>query len=216
MSLHDYTEFVFQACLLQEENPLEAWMKIHDEQETIIGHLQGCSTLRFLSQDTDLTMNIEGRHWVNCDGKNNFPDGEIFTGPVEDSVEGHIRFSFPGIYMGRDIEDIRLHFEKGEVVKGEAGKGQDLLQAVLNTDKGARYVGEAAVGTNYGITRFTRNMLFDEKIGGTIHLALGNGYPETGSKNKSSLHWDLLCDMREGGEIYADGNLIYKEGAFIL
>ncbi len=214
MSLDEYTEFVFGACLLNEKDPIAAWKKIHNQHEKYINHLEKCSELHFKSEDTDLKMNISGRKWENCDGKNNFPDGEIFTAPVEDSVNGHIRFSFPGIYLGREIEDIRLTFSRGKVVNATAKKGEDLLQTILETDDGSSYVGEIAMGTNYGIKHFTKNMLFDEKIGGTIHLALGNGYPETGSKNKSAIHWDLLCDMRTGGEIFADGELIYKDGNF--
>lgn len=168
-----------------------------------------------VSKDTDITYRVKGRKWENCDGRVNFPDGEVFTGPLEDSVEGHIRFSFPGIYLGKEIEDISLTFEKGKVVKSSAKKGEDFLNALLDTDEGSRFVGECAIGTNYGIDRFTRNMLFDEKIGGTIHMAVGRGMPETGSKNFSSLHWDMLCDMRDGGEIYADGELFYKDGKFI-
>jgi aminopeptidase len=161
-------------------------------------------------------MSIAGRKWINCSGHENFPDGEIFTGPVEDSVNGHIRFSFPGIFSGKEIEDICLEFKDGKVVKASAAKGEELLHALLETDAGARYVGEVAVGTNFGIQKFTRNMLFDEKIGGTVHLALGSSYPESGGKNQSGIHWDMLCDMRQGGEIYADDELIYQGGKFLL
>lgn len=214
MSLDEYTEFVFSACLLNEDDPIAAWQKIHEQHQKYIDYLEKCSELHFKSEDTDLKLEISGRKWSNCDGKNNFPDGEIFSAPIEDSVNGHIRFSFPGIYLGREIEDIRLTFSDGKVVAARAEKGEDLLQTILDTDEGSRFVGEVAMGTNYGIKHFTRNMLFDEKIGGTIHLALGNGYPETGSKNQSAIHWDLLCDMRTGGEILADGELIYKDGTF--
>ncbi len=216
MSLDEYSDFVFAACLLNEEEPIAAWQKIHENHEKYIQHLEQCRELHFKSEDTDLKLSIEGRRWENCSGKNNFPDGEVFSAPIENSVEGHIRFSFPGIYMGREIEDINLTFARGRVEKATAKKGEDLLQAILDTDDGSRYVGEVAMGTNYGIKHFTRNMLFDEKIGGTIHLALGNGYPQTGSQNKSAIHWDLLCDMRSGGEILADGELIYRDGDFLF
>jgi len=216
MSLDEYTEFVFAACLLNEKDPIAAWEKIHENHQKYINYLEKCSELHFKSEDTDLKLSVAGRKWENCDGKNNFPDGEIFTAPIEDTVNGHIRFSFPGIYMGREIEDIRLSFSKGKVIDAQAKKGEDLLEAILDTDEGSRYVGEIAMGTNYGIKHFTKNMLFDEKIGGTIHLALGNGYPETGSKNQSAIHWDLLCDMRTGGEIFADGELIYRDGNFLI
>lgn len=161
-------------------------------------------------------MSIEGRKWVNCCGKANFPDGEVFTGPVEDSVDGHIRFSFPGIYGGREIEDIQLTFEKGRVIKAVAAKGEELLEQLLETDKGARYVGEIAAGTNYNIQKFTKHMLFDEKIGGTVHLAIGRSIPESLGKNQSAIHWDMLCDMKKGGEIFADGELVYKDGKFLI
>jgi aminopeptidase len=152
---------------------------------------------------------------VNCDGKLNFPDGEVFTGPVEDSVNGTIRFTFPGIYQGQEVEDIFLRFKEGKVIEARAAKGQELLHKLLETDAGASYVGEIAIGTNHQIGRFTKNMLFDEKMGGTIHLAIGLGIPGSGSKNVSALHWDMLKDMRNGGEIHADGVLIYKNGHFV-
>jgi aminopeptidase len=165
--------------------------------------------------DTDLTFNIKGRRWVNCGGKTNMPDGEVFTGPIENSVNGAIRFTYPGIYSGKEVEDIRLTFNNGKVVKASAAKGNELLQELLKID-GADRIGEAAIGTNYGIAKFTKNMLFDEKMGGTIHMALGfNPIPETGGLNKSALHWDILKNMKKNGEIYADENLIYKNGQFI-
>lgn len=215
MSLDEYTEFIFNACLLNEEDPIKAWNDIHNYQEGIIDYLKDKDVIEVKSKDTNLKLRVGGRKWINSDGHNNFPSGEVFTAPIEDSIDGYIRFSFPGIYMGKEIEDIRLTFEKGKVVKAEAAKGEDLLHALLETDEGAKYVGEFAIGTNYGITKFTKNMLFDEKIGGTIHLALGNAYGESGGKNKSSIHWDMLCDMKDGGEIYADGELFYKDGKFL-
>lgn len=215
MSLAEYAEFVFGAGLLYHGDPVAEWRKIDAQQEKICDFLNRQSNLHILSRDTDITMSIAGRKWINCSGHENFPDGEVFTGPVEDSVTGYIRFSFPGIFAGQEIEDIRLEFEKGKVVKATAAKGQELLHALLETDTGARYVGEVAVGTNFGIQKFTRNMLFDEKIGGTVHLALGAAYPESGGKNVSGIHWDMLCDMREGGEIYTDDQLIYRNGKFL-
>ncbi|AKI97818.1 aminopeptidase [Kosmotoga pacifica] len=215
MSLSDYEDFVYTACHLDSDDPVAEWKRIHDEQQKYVDFLNTKKHLRIVSEDTDIEMSIEGRKWINSDGHVNFPSGEVFTGPVEDTVNGHIRFSFPGIYQGREIEDIRLTFENGKVVKAEASKGQELLEQLLEI-RGARYVGEIAMGTNYNITRFTKNMLFDEKIGGTVHLALGRSYPETGGKNESDIHWDMLCDMRKGGEIYADGELIYKDGKFLI
>lgn len=215
MSLAEYTEFVFGAGLLNHDDPVAEWRRIDAEQNKICAFLDTKSKLRIVSKDTDISMSIAGRKWINCSGHENFPDGEVFTGPVEDSVNGHIRFSFPGIYSGKEIEDIRLEFKDGKVVKASAAKGEDLLHTLLDTDEGARFVGEVAVGTNFGIQKFTRNMLFDEKIGGTVHLAIGAAYPESGGKNQSGIHWDMLCDMREGGEIYADDQLIYKNGNFL-
>lgn len=216
MSLTEYADFVFGAGLLNHDDPVAEWKRIDAEQEKICSYLNEKTKLRIVSRDTDISMSIEGRKWINCSGHENFPDGEVFTGPVEDSVNGHIRFSFPGIYAGKEIEDIRLEFKDGKVVKASAAKGEDLLGALLETDEGARYVGEVAVGTNFGIQKFTRNMLFDEKIGGTVHLAIGASYPESGGKNQSGIHWDMLCDMRQGGEIYADDELIYRDGKFLL
>lgn len=216
MSLSDYQDFVFNACKLYDDAPIDRWQEVDKQQERICKILDGKKTFHVKSRDTDLRMRIEGRKWVNCSGKVNFPDGEVFTGPIEDSVEGHIRFSFPGIYSGRAIEDIRLRFEKGKVVEATAAQGEDLLLQLLDTDPGARFVGEIAVGTNYNIQRFTRNMLFDEKIGGTVHLAVGRSIPESLGKNDSAIHWDMLCDMKEGGEIYADDEIIYRDGAFLI
>jgi len=216
MSISEYEDFVYGAGYIDRKDPIAEWKDIEKKQEEICKILNGKKHLKIVSRDTDLNMSIEGRKWVNCCGKVNFPDGEVFTGPVEDSVEGHIRFSFPGIYGGREIEDIQLTFERGKVAKAEAAKGQELLEQLLETDKGARYVGEIAAGTNYNIEKFTKHMLFDEKIGGTVHLAIGRSIPESLGKNQSAIHWDMLCDMKKGGEIYADSELIYKDGKFIM
>jgi aminopeptidase len=159
-------------------------------------------------------MCIRGRPWSNCDGRMNLPDGEICTSPVESSVQGKIRFSYPGIFQGREIEDITLTFRGGKVVEFSAAKGEDLVEAVLSIDEGASMVGEIGVGTNEGISRFTKNMLFDEKLLNTIHLALGSALPMCGGTNESGIHWDILKDMRSGGKIWGDGQLIYEDGAF--
>ena len=216
MSVSEYEDFVYGAGYIDSKDPIAEWKKIEKKQEGICNILNGKKHLRIVSKDTDLKMSIEGRKWINCCGRVNFPDGEVFTGPVEDSVEGHIRFSFPGIYGGREIEDIQLTFERGNVIKATAAKGQELLEQLLETDKGARYVGEIAAGTNYNIKKFTRHMLFDEKIGGTVHLAIGRSIPESLGKNQSAIHWDMLCDMKKGGKIYADGELVYKDGKFLI
>lgn len=215
MSLNDYEEFVYGAGLLDFEDPVKEWKRISAEQERWIKYLDTKKQLHIISEGTDIKVNIESRKWINCDGRVNFPDGEIFTSPVEDGIEGHITFSFPGIYMGKEIEGIRLEISKGKVVKAEAKKGEELLKALLSTDEGASSFGEVAIGTNYGIKKFTRNMLFDEKIGGTIHMAIGDSMPEAGGKNRSTIHWDMLCDMRQGGKIYADGELFYENGNFV-
>ncbi len=215
MSVEEFAEFVFDAGRLNELDPAQAWKEVSVRQQKICDFLNRCSTVRYVGLDTALTFSCEGRAWMNCDGKLNFPDGEVFTGPVEDSVNGTIRFTFPGIYQGQEVEDIFLRFKAGKVTEARAAKGELLLQKLLDTDPGARFVGEIAIGTNDRIQRFTKNMLFDEKMGGTIHLAVGLGIPGTGSKNFSSLHWDMLKDMRQGGEIHADSKLIYRNGQFI-
>ncbi|EKP94584.1 aminopeptidase [Thermaerobacter subterraneus] len=216
MSLSDYEEFVFAACRLDDDDPVASWQAVSRRQQRLVAFLNGVREIRVVGDGTDLTLSVAGRTWINADGHINFPDCEVFTGPVEESVRGTIRFSFPGIFQGKEIEDIRLRFEDGRVVEARAARGQDLLEALLGTDEGARYVGEFAIGTNDQITRFSRNLLFDEKIGGTVHLALGASYPITGGKNRSAIHWDMICDLRQGGEIYADGELIYREGRFLI
>lgn len=211
MSLDDYREFVYGAGMLDEEDPIAYWRAEGARQRQLIDWLNGHKQAVLKGSNVDLTLSIEGRRFVPADGKYNFPDGEIFTGPVENSANGWIRFKYPAIYSGQEITDIELWFENGKVVKEKASKNQDLLTALLNTDPGARYLGEWGIGTNYKINRFTKNMLFDEKIGGTIHLAVGASYPETGGRNVSGLHWDMLCDMSDA-EVTLDGELFYKNG----
>ncbi|MCX7886108.1 MAG: aminopeptidase [Verrucomicrobiae bacterium] len=215
MSLEEYENFVFGAGHLDDPNPVRTWQRISKQQQALTDFLNRCNQIRILAEDTDLRLSVKGHKWINCDGHYNFPDGEIFTGPVPDSVDGHIRFSFPAVHGGREVDGIQLTFQKGRVVRAEAVKGQDYLRAMIAMDEGSCYVGEIAVGVNYNVTRYTKNTLFDEKIGGTVHLALGAGYPETGNKNRSGLHWDMVCDLRKGGEIYADGELIQKNGRFL-
>ncbi|MBI4630861.1 MAG: aminopeptidase [Chloroflexi bacterium] len=211
MSLSEYAEFVYGAGLLNDPDPVSLWRKEGERQMKLIRWLDGKDKAVLKGENVDLTMSIKGRTFKEADGKYNFPDGEIFTGPVEDSVNGWIRFRYPAIYSGQEVTDIELWFENGKVVKEKASKGQGLLTSLLNTDAGARYLGEWGIGTNYGIQRFTKNMLFDEKMGGTIHLAVGASYPETGGKNESGVHWDMLCDMAQS-EIKVDGELFYKDG----
>jgi len=214
MSLIEYRDFVYGTLFLDKDNPIEEWKKLSVKQEKVADYLNKKSELRFVGEDTDLTLSTEGRKWINCDGKKNLPDGEVFTGPIEDSANGKIRFTYPGIYMGKEIEDIKLTFKDGEVIDAKAAKGEDLLKKLLEID-GAKRIGEIAIGTNYGVQRFTKNMLFDEKMGGTMHLALGRAIPESGGKNFSSIHWDILKDMKNG-KIYADGEVFYENGKFLI
>lgn len=215
MSLTDYEEFVFGACKLDKKDPVAEWKKVSLYNARLIKYLSTRKSIRIVAPDTDLTYSVAGRKWVNCDGSDNFPDGEVFTGPVENSANGHIRFTFPAEYNGRVVEDVRVEFKDGKAIKTTAAKGEDFLNAMLDTDKGARFIGELAIGTNFEITQFTLNTLFDEKIGGTVHMAFGTAYPETGSKNVSGLHWDMVCDLRMDGQLYGDGELFFKNGKFL-
>jgi aminopeptidase len=215
MALPEYEDFVYSSCLVDKDDPIAEWKKVRERQEKFCQFLNQAREIHIVGEDTDLTFNTKGRKWINCCGEKNMPDGEVFTAPIEDSANGTIRFTFPGIFSGREIEDIQLGFKDGKVVKASAFKGEELLKQLLKID-GADRIGETAIGTNYGITRFTKNMLFDEKMGGTIHMALGfNPAPETGGLNKSALHWDILKDMKKNGEIYADNRLFYKNGKFL-
>ena len=216
MSLEDYEDFVYHACLPDMDDPIGYWKGVATAQQRLVDWLSGRSSLRVEGPDVDLRMSIAGRSFVNCCGQRNMPDGEIFTGPVEDTVEGHVRFSYPTVYQGRKLEGVHLWFEKGRVVKAEADKGDDFLQKTIDTDDGSRYVGEFAIGTNHGISRATGNTLFDEKIGGSFHMALGAGMPETGSLNRSSIHWDMVCDLSAGGRIVVDDALVYENGRFVI
>jgi len=216
MSLEEYSDFVFRACLPDMNDPVGHWRKVSAEQQKLVEWLKGRKKVHVLGKDTDLHMNIEGRPFINCDGKENMPDGEIFTSPHEDSMEGNVFYSYPCIYNGREVSGVRLWFEKGKVIKATAEKNEEYLLKTLETDEGARYVGEWAIGTNYGIDRFSGEILFDEKIGGSFHMALGTGFPESGGLNRSDIHWDMICDMRDGGEIYVDDILFYKDGKFVV
>jgi aminopeptidase len=216
MSTDDYAAFLFNACKLDRDDPAAAWQELHQVQQRLIDWLTPRSEIRIVGPDTDLSLSVGGRVWVNSDGKRNFPSGEVFTGPVEDSANGYVRFSYPVITGGRQIEDIRLEFENGVVVKASAARNDDYLQSMLNSDEGARRLGEFAFGTNFDITRFTGSILLDEKIGGTVHMALGAGYPDTLSVNKSAIHWDMICDLRQGGTVTVDGEAFLVDGAFVI
>ncbi len=215
MSLSDYEDFVYGAGHITAKDPVAHWKKVAKEQARVIKILNRFDKIHVRAEGTDLKLRVKGRKWINCAGTENFPDGEIFTSPIENTAEGYIRYSFPAVYGGREVEDVRLEFKKGKVVAESAGKNQDYLTAMLNMDKGARFLGEFAIGTNYQIKRFSKNILFDEKIGGTCHLAVGQGIPEAGGKNQSGLHWDMVCDLKKG-EITADGKVIYKNGKFTI
>ena len=216
MSLAEYTDFVFNAGLLHLPNPVAAWKKISSTQSRLCDYLNKAKEIRYVVPGgTDIRFGVKGRRWINCDGQLNFPDGEVFTGPIESATEGEIRFNFPAVYMGREVADAWLKFRAGKVVDADASKGKDFLYQMMDQDKGARILGELAIGTNYAIKKFTRNTLFDEKIGGTVHMALGASLPPSGGKNKSALHWDLVNDMRKGGRIEVDGKVISKNGRFL-
>lgn len=215
MSLGDYEDFVYDAGLLNAEDPVAGWLALRDEQARIAAYLEQHDKIHVVTPDTDITYRAGGRKWINCDGRVNFPDGEVFTAPIEDSVNGTVRFSFPAVYNGVEVEDVRLTFKDGLVVAADAGKGLDFLNTMLDMDAGSRRLGEAAFGTNYGIQRFSKEILFDEKIGGTMHMALGSAYKEAGGLNESGLHWDMVCDLKEA-KVYADGELCYENGKFVI
>ena len=216
MATREFAGMLTRMCFLDQPDPVAEWKRLHDRQQQLIDWLNPRRDVHITGPDIDLRMSIEGRTWNNSDGKRNFPSGEIFTGPVEHSVEGHIRFTFPVVTGGREISDVRLRFAGGKVVEASAGKHEDVLIAALDTDEGARYLGEMAFGTNFGLDRFTKKILLDEKIGGTVHMALGNGYPDTGSRNKSAIHWDLICDVRQGGRVTVDGEDFLVDGRYLL
>jgi len=214
MSLFDYEEFVFKACMVDKEDPVEAWRLQARKQEKIVELLSKVSEIRVVGERTDLNVRVDGRKWINDDGKKNMPGGEVFTGPVEDATEGVIYFEYPAIWRGIVVEGVELKFDKGSIVEAKALRGEEHLKRILEVDEGAKRLGEFAFGLNYSIDKFTKSILFDEKIGGTIHVAVGAGYPITGSQNKSSIHWDMIKDMRKG-KVYADGELIYENGRFL-
>lgn len=214
MSLTEYADFVFRAGLLHLPNPAVAWKKIHVAQQRVCDHLERAREIRFVAPGTDITLGIARRKWMNCSGRENFPDGEVCTGPIENSAEGEVRYTYPAVYGGREVSGVWLKFKGGKVVDASAEKNEGFLFEMMDQDRGARFLGEVAIGTNYAIKCFTRNILFDEKIGGTFHLALGASYPETGGKNKSGLHWDMVCDLRKRGRVEVDGKVIMKNGRF--
>ncbi len=216
MSLEDYEDFVYGACFCDREDPAAEWRKLSVMQQEKVDFLAGKNRVTLRGPDIDLELSIAGRTFINSDGRRNMPSGEIFTGPVEDSVNGWVRFGYPAIVGGRVVSGIELRFEDGKVTDASAEMNEDLLHAQLDSDAGSRFLGEFAIGTNFGIDKFTGMILYDEKIGGTVHMAVGMGYPETGSLNKSAVHWDMICDMRTNSEIHIDGELFYQNGAFVI
>jgi aminopeptidase len=216
MSMPEYADFFYKSCYADQDDPVAAWMALRHQGQAIAEKLSGLEQFHLRGPDIDLTMSLRDRSFIMDSGQKNMPDGEIFTGPVEGSVEGWVRFSYPCIHLGTEVYGVELTFEGGKVTKASALKNQEFLLQQLGIDQGAQFIGELGIGLNQAIQRFTKNMLFDEKIAGTIHLALGAGYPETGSLNKSAIHWDMLVDMQKDAEIIADGEIIYKDGVFVF
>ena len=216
MSLAAYEDFYYRACLATDDEPVTAWQRQSDEVKRLAAWMEGKEEVHITAPGTDITLGIAGRKFIPCVGEHNMPDGEFFTGPVEDSVNGEVSFSFPAAYGGREVAGVRFRFEDGKVVDASAERGEDFLIEMLDTDDGARRLGELGIGTNYGISTGTKEILLDEKIGGTVHMAIGMSYPESGGVNDSAVHWDMVCDLRQGGSITVDGTEIQKDGKFII
>jgi aminopeptidase len=216
MSLAAYEDFYYRACLATDSEPLTAWQRQSDEVKRLTEWIQGREEIHIMGPGTDVKLNVSGRKFIPCVGEHNMPDGEFFTGPIEDSVEGEIAFTFPATYGGREVSGVKFRFEEGKVVDASAERGEEFLLEMLDTDEGARRLGELGIGTNYGIATGTSEILLDEKIGGTIHMAVGMSYPETGGKNDSAIHWDMVCDLRRGGSITVDGTELQRDGQFVV
>ena len=216
MSLDDYSDLYYKACLVGSDDPLSEWKELAERHQTLIAWMKGRREVHIEAEGTDLHLGIADRTFMPADGKENFPDGEIFTGPIESETRGHIAFSFPAIYGGQVVDGIRFEFEGGRVVHASAEKNEAYLLEMLDTDPGARVLGELGIGTNYGIDTYMGETLLDEKIGGTVHLAIGASYPETGGVNESAIHWDMVCDLRRGGRITVDGDVLLEDGRFLV
>ncbi|MGH2846348.1 MAG: aminopeptidase [Thermoleophilaceae bacterium] len=216
MSLRDYEDFYYAACLATDDEPVTAWERQSDQVKHLAEWIEGKEEVRITAPGTDVTLGVAGRHWIPCTGEHNMPDGEFFTGPVEDSVNGTVHFSFPASYGGRTVSGVGFRFEDGRVVDATAEQGEDFLIEMLDTDPGARRLGELGIGTNYGIATGTKEILLDEKIGGTVHMAIGMSYPETHGTNSSAVHWDMVCDLRRGGAIHVDGAELQRDGRFLV
>ncbi len=216
MSFDEYSEFLFKSCYLDLDDPVAKLKELDAKQESWVKYLDHVKNIRIVGEKTDITFNVEGRKWVNCSGLNNYPDGEVFTSPVEDGINGEIYFDLPQNYHGNSAKGVSLVIKEGRIVEAHAEQGEEFLNAMLDMDEGSRGIGEIAIGTNDEIQNVTGNILFDEKIGGAIHMAAGASYPETGGKNVSGLHWDMIKNMKNGGKIYADDKLIYENGKMII
>lgn len=218
MGLLEYQDFVFRAMHADDEtlDPVGHWQDVKSNQQRIIDHFAGHNLIELHGPNVDLSLSIRGRTFINACGEHNIPDGEIYTGPVESSAKGWVKYTYPAIYQGRVVDGIALKFESGKVVEASATENEPFLLKMLDSDSGSRFIGEFAIGTNFEIDKFTKSILFDEKIGGTFHMALGSGYPETGSLNKSVIHWDMICDLREDSEIIVDGEVVYRNGEFVI
>ena len=214
MSLEEYQHFIFGACKLYDDDPVQSWLNVRKNQQQFTDLLNSHENIHYKGENIDIKFSTKGRIWINSDGQTNMPSGEIYTSPVEDSVNGHIHFSYPAIYMGHEVEGVTLWVKDGYIQKWEAKRGQEFLNHIFAIE-GTRRFGEAAIGTNYDINQFTKNILFDEKIGGTVHMAVGQSYLQTGGKNKSTVHWDMIAGMQDGGEVWADGEKIYENGKFL-
>ena len=216
MSLSEFEDFVYGATFADQPDPIRCWQDMHDNQVRLVDWLAGRKKVVVRGPNVDLSLSVEGRPFINGDGKKNMPCGEIYTSPVEDSVNGWINFTYPTMQGGREVDGVELNFEDGRIVNASARKNEQFLLDTLNVDEGARYLGEFAIGTNFGIQKFTKSILYDEKIGGTIHVAVGRSFPEANGKNESSVHWDMICDMRQDSEIVVDGEVFYRNGEFLV
>jgi aminopeptidase len=216
MSLSRFEDFFYRACLAYDDDPVTAWERQSEMVKRLAGWMEGKEEVHIQAPGTDIRLNVEGRTWIPCYGDHNMPDGEFFTGPVEDSVSGEVSFSFPAVYAGREVTGVKFRFQDGKVVDASADRGEDFLIEMLDTDDGARRLGELGIGTNYGIETATKEVLLDEKIGGTVHMAVGASYPESGGTNDSAVHWDMVCDLRHGGSITVDGEELQRDGRFLV
>jgi aminopeptidase len=216
MSLDEFEDLYYAACLIDADDPVAEWEKVSERHKRLLEWMKDRSEVHIEGEGTDITLDVGGRTWLAADGEANFPDGEIFTGPEESATTGSVTFTYPAEYGGQLVEGIRLEFDKGRVVEASARTNESFLLETLDTDEGARVLGELGIGTNYGIREFTGSTLLDEKIGGTIHLAVGAAYPESGGTNESSVHWDMVCDLRKGGRVTVDGDLLMEDGKLLV